>query len=145
MADNKYKKGDKVDIVAGKYCNHKEGTFVRYAGSVSADVIIKNDTVKERCLRLTSIRLKKGVSNYQNNKEDNKEELEFVLTTRTKVLEVIQVLEATPIESEEVEMKIEEGVLLLQAMLAPTCKFMEEEIKKAGAWRSDVRKDYTKK
>ena len=61
MAKNKnsggheYKPNESVQIIAGKYRDHRFGTFIRYAGSVSADVKIRNDSVSVRCIRLSSI------------------------------------------------------------------------------------------
>ena len=82
--------GDRVIIVAGSY-KGKQGTYKRIAGdgTKSAAIAIDGDTVKERTLRLTS--LKKAPT------EPTREELlrEIAdLTTRLQELEVrVQQLE----------------------------------------------------
>ena len=86
--DNKpplFKKGEKVTIVKGNYKSNKYGTFLRYSGTVSADVKVENDTAAERCLRLTSIERIKG------------DEVETLTVSKEGFYEVIADLEAVPI------------------------------------------------
>ena len=51
-----YKRGDRVQIVAGKYKEHGEGEFLKWSGAWSASVKVKGDTRPSRTLRLTSLR-----------------------------------------------------------------------------------------
>ena len=80
-------KGDKVNIVGGKYKGRK-GVFLRKAGLLSAAVSIDGDSVKERTLRLKSIEVnRKGRTTNTTTKEDILKEIAD-LSRRLKDLEL---------------------------------------------------------
>ena len=56
-ASTRFVKGDRLIVVRGKYKSTTAATFVRYAGSVSADVrLVEEGQTVVKTLRLTSLR-----------------------------------------------------------------------------------------
>ena len=125
-----YKPQEKVRIVAGKYQQHKVGTFVRYAGCVSADVKISEDTALERCIRLTSI------APFPTKEEQypTKEEEQYVMVSKTKICFAIEELESIPITDREVEMKLERLIEMMEDLLNED-DTDKGNLKKQGRWK----------
>ena len=91
----KYRRGDRVKIVAGKYKENKEGEVLKWSGAWSASVRVKGDTRPKRILRLTSLHPWPVNSTDDNTEESkykgSKEEILadiHALTERLKELEL---------------------------------------------------------
>ena len=130
--DNKpplFKKGEKVTIVKGNYKSNKYGTFLRYSGTVSADVKVENDTAAERCLRLTSIA------------RVEKEREETISVDKEGFYEVISELEAMPITSSKQEKALQSLIDKLESLVVEE----DNDIRLHGSWKNTAFKDYYEK
>jgi ribosomal protein L24 len=65
-------RGDVVTIIAGNY-KGKQGEYRRPAGRLSAAIAIEGDSVQERTLRLTSLKLKTPNKKDSNTNTKKKE------------------------------------------------------------------------
>ena len=100
------KKGDRVKVVAGKYKANRHGTFLRYAGSSSADVRIDYDEACERCLRLTSIE--------RVTKEDTSRET--ITLSREDYFSIVEDIEAIPLTTDNLDTRLQNLVSKMEKL-----------------------------
>ena len=138
--DPPFKKGEKVLIIRGSYKKNKSGTFIRYAGDVSADVAVKGDAATERCLRLSSI------ARIKEEKTKAKEKDEMTLVSKEEYYNIVSYIEAIPLEDytcDKVEALIVKIVDKMEQLAAEgftlerAKKMTEEDIRRKGDWSSN--------